>query len=871
VSGCHYPAPESTESTRSPRRGRRWVPQAAGDGCCGRLLGLVVRSILRTFGFLIGGRVAGDLFTFVLFVAVSRRFGQEGVGQYSFAVALTGFAIVVSDFGLYPFTLKELSRSPVPEDRYGGIVSARLFLSLVVFALILVTAPLLPFEAPLGLLIVVVGAFQVLSKLVEGASAVFVAHEHTHVGAGFEAAFKLATAIAGIVAIAAGLGLTSVLTVVALTATVVATIPYVVMVARYGRPPLSPFGLPLRRVLRDAWPYAVFLLVFQVHSRVDVLSLGFLRGTDAAGVYNTAYRVIFLFSFVPQYMGTAILPRAARLFAESPRELARLYQRTVGLIVLVGVPSAAVLWWGAPTLVRVLYGSRFDASGPVLRLLSVLVVSMSLTRMLGTVLTSCDRQGARTRMQCVAAAVSVTLMLALVPRYGAMGAALGLVLSESLLAVLLAVELRPVLGWPVSLFGISSPRAGGPLGERVGTVSQRILILGQFFCGNLGDPAILAATKDTLAALGSYDIEAWPIKAQDFVGLRVRYSSSWFVRMAKLLTIGVPGYYIRLVRHVARTDLVMLGGGHIVLDHSVLSPVQFLLTCIIAKMLRKPVFICAVGAGPIRRRLSARLYRAAFLLADRISVRDEFSLRTAIDVIGCPASRVQLTADPAIATRPRPKAPRATGTIIGVSTIAYELPTHNLGGDRAKHDRYVRDMAALIDRLRQRPFTIVKLIPSDIPDDLETLDVIYQKLADTTHVRRSSPTTAEELIDHIAECDLLVGTRLHPSILALSQHVPVVGIVSQFTNRGKIGALFDVMDWRDLVFDIDTFRPEDVAAAVERVLAARGAYVDDLRRRIAPLQERAEENGLIAKALLDKDDGASTRDLRARTGVLSER
>jgi polysaccharide pyruvyl transferase WcaK-like protein len=416
-----------------------------------------------------------------------------------------------------------------------------------------------------------------------------------------------------------------------------------------------------------------------------------------------------------------------------------------------------------------------------------------------------------------------------------------------------------------------TPDISGGSELRVSAPRQRILILGQFFCGNLGDPAILAATREMLTALGSYDIEAWPIKAQDFVGLRERYSSSWFVRMAKLVTIGVPGYYVRLVRAIARADLVIIGGGHIVLDHSILSPVQFLTTCVLVKTLRKPAFICAVGVGPIRHTISARLYRKAFLLVDRVSVRDEFSLRTAIDVIGCPPEKVRLTADPALATRPRRKAVRSGGTTIGISTVAYELPTHNLGGDREKHERYVRDMAAAVDRLCQRPATVVTLIPSDIPDDLETLDEIYRNVSDTTNVRRSSPTTADELIDLIAECDLLVGTRLHPSILALSQHVPIVGIVSQFTNRGKIGALFDALEWRDLLFDIDRFDPTAVAAAVDRVLARRSAYVDDLRRRIQPLQDRAVENARIAKALLDEDDASSAHDLRAHARAASER
>ena len=49
------------------------------------------------------------LFTFILFVLISRKFGQEGIGQYSFAVGLTGFFAVCADFGLYNYSIKEIS------------------------------------------------------------------------------------------------------------------------------------------------------------------------------------------------------------------------------------------------------------------------------------------------------------------------------------------------------------------------------------------------------------------------------------------------------------------------------------------------------------------------------------------------------------------------------------------------------------------------------------------------------------------------------------------------------------------------------------------------------------------------------------------
>ena len=49
------------------------------------------KKIFKNFSFLTIGKVSGDFFTFILFIVLSRKFGQEGIGQYSFAVGLGGF------------------------------------------------------------------------------------------------------------------------------------------------------------------------------------------------------------------------------------------------------------------------------------------------------------------------------------------------------------------------------------------------------------------------------------------------------------------------------------------------------------------------------------------------------------------------------------------------------------------------------------------------------------------------------------------------------------------------------------------------------------------------------------------------------------
>jgi len=56
--------------------------------------GVRAHKIAKNFGFLTMGKLLGDLSTFLFFVVLSRAYGQEGIGQYSLAMALTGFFVL---------------------------------------------------------------------------------------------------------------------------------------------------------------------------------------------------------------------------------------------------------------------------------------------------------------------------------------------------------------------------------------------------------------------------------------------------------------------------------------------------------------------------------------------------------------------------------------------------------------------------------------------------------------------------------------------------------------------------------------------------------------------------------------------------------
>lgn len=395
------------------------------------------------------GKILGDVFTFGLFVLLSRVYGQEGIGEYSFAMAYTGFFVVAADFGLYNLSIKEMSRNSSNLSSYfSNILTTRLLLSGGIFLLLISSIYLLPFSDDSKLVIACIGIYQVIYTLTEGFAALFVSQQRMHVAALIELSFRSCVAIFGAVVVLLGGSLVFAVALFPAIALIQLLIVSRHAIKEFNISELHLSAELIKQLLITAMPYALFSLLRQISTRIDVLLLGMLVGTAAAGIYNVSYRVIFMLLFLPYFSGIAILPTISKLFASNLEELTRFYHDALNFMVLIAVPVTVGLWIISPNLIFFLYGDEFQDSIFVMRLLSVLFGLAFLKTIAGTMLTSCDMQMQRTKSQWTSAWLNAVGNLALIPFYGVIGAAISTVISEFVLTLLMIIKLKPLCGIP---------------------------------------------------------------------------------------------------------------------------------------------------------------------------------------------------------------------------------------------------------------------------------------------------------------------------------------------------------------------------------------------------------------------------------------
>ena len=212
---------------------------------------------------------------------------------------------------------------------------------------------------------------------------------------------------------------------------------------------------------RSAIPMLFIAGASVLFGQVDTLILGALKGTASVGIYSVAHRGADFVSFALNVQNTAFASTAASLFALGDRErLQRLITRLARWTFLASAPlGLGLILFGRWFLY--FYGPNFMGARLALAILSfsqLINVGVGAVGLL-LVVTGHERDAAAALG--AGAAANILLSFALVPRWGAEGAAAGYAISMTLWNVWMAVVLYRKVGIHATILGsLKFPREG---------------------------------------------------------------------------------------------------------------------------------------------------------------------------------------------------------------------------------------------------------------------------------------------------------------------------------------------------------------------------------------------------------------------------
>jgi O-antigen/teichoic acid export membrane protein len=178
-------------------------------------------------------------------------------------------------------------------------------------------------------------------------------------------------------------------------------------------------------------------LVVILHYANNLIVRAYL-GAAVLGVFLAAFRLLELATTVPGMLSTVFLPRLTRFVVKDVDTAGREARIFAKVHMIVAFFIAAFMLAEAPAIINIIYGAKYTGAVDLLRLMAVAVIFNYAICGYTNCLISFGRDRVMLTVAVVAAVVSVGGGLLLVPRLGAIGAAL----------VVACIDLA---GWLVSL------------------------------------------------------------------------------------------------------------------------------------------------------------------------------------------------------------------------------------------------------------------------------------------------------------------------------------------------------------------------------------------------------------------------------------
>lgn len=379
---------------------------------------------------------------------------------------------------------------------------------------------------------------------------------------------------------------------------------------------------------------------------------------------------------------------------------------------------------------------------------------------------------------------------------------------------------------------------------------KSITLLGSSSGRNAGDAALISGIMDSIdEALGRRVIYEIPTVKPSFIKSAYQNETRPISMMpwaGSLKMLGIPTY-----QSIMRTDLSLVFDA-VLFDRSLYNPLFNYLSSLylllpLAKKRGKRMGFYNVTAGPVPTKAGQKMLREIAELMDFITVRDEASLKILRD-IGVKNPNCSVTADAAVTVACAPEARvieiiRDIGLdpekpILGININKYIDTWADPNKKSMGPEKFIEIYSAGVNAfLKDCPCQVMLISTQhhDVPISL----ALQSKLvgAQKTALLSNTEYNHHEIKGALGKLSLLLGMRLHCTILGASALAPTLGLVYQ----PKVRHFFQSLAAESCCLSFDNFTADDIKKFLNWGWENKSQLKAHLTAEIPRLQNQAKE------------------------------
>ncbi len=384
------------------------------------------------------GKAVTTILGLMAIAMMTRYLGAEQFGWYITAISFLQFTGILIDFGLIPVTAQMLGEGRFERTKlFQNLLGLRFvtaFVCLLVAPLIALLFPYPP-EVKIAIALSALSFFAIsINQILTG---FFQTELKMHLASLGELIGRLIL-VGGLFAlIRFGASFQPIMILITLS-TVAYTVVQLIFARKYIRLGLG-FDLKIwKAIITKMWPITISIVFNVIYLKGDILLLSVYRSQEEVGLYGAAYRVIDIVTQIAMLTMGILLPLLAGAFArKATKEFKEHYERSIILMLLLGLPMATGTFILAGPIMGLVAGNEFILAARPLQILSLAVFGLFVGAIYGHTAVALNKQKQTMIIYISAAVVTLIGYLWIIPKTGMIGAAWMSVFSELYVGILL--------------------------------------------------------------------------------------------------------------------------------------------------------------------------------------------------------------------------------------------------------------------------------------------------------------------------------------------------------------------------------------------------------------------------------------------------
>ena len=187
-----------------------------------------------------------------------------------------------------------------------------------------------------------------------------------------------------------------------------------------------------KSLLKDSWPMILSGLAILIYMRIDQIMLGQMIGDEEVGIYSAAVRISEVWYFIPAAIVASVFPAIIEAKKQSESLYYQRLQKLYDLMVIMAVGIALPMTFLSDWLIALLFGQAYAKAGTVLAVHIWGAIFVFFGTAWSRWMIIEGFQSTMLKINLMSLVANLLLNLILIPRYGAVGAAIATAISYSL-------------------------------------------------------------------------------------------------------------------------------------------------------------------------------------------------------------------------------------------------------------------------------------------------------------------------------------------------------------------------------------------------------------------------------------------------------